>query len=204
MTEKKDPAESEDAAQPYKPSPSEAAAITEFFAKDKQAPRAPSMKVSDNEIAFDHPEPAVAQILLMKALGTGDFHFLHGILDQLENATAGNTVNVRELNFMLAVVKGVEPRDQVEAMLTAQMAVVHIATMAFARRLARGECALDVEGPERAFPKLARTFAAQVEALKRYRGKGESKAIAEDVQPKARGQSGPQTPANKSPKATGQ
>ena len=36
---------------------------------------------------------------------------------------------------MLAMVKGIEPRDQVEAMLAAQMAAVHNATMTFARRL---------------------------------------------------------------------
>ena len=34
---------------------------------------------------------------------------------------------------MLAVVKGLEPRDQMEAMLAAQMAAVHVATMTFAR-----------------------------------------------------------------------
>jgi hypothetical protein len=39
---------------------------------------------------------------------------------------------------MLSVVKGIEPRDQVEAML-AQMAAVHNATMTFARRLAHVE-----------------------------------------------------------------
>ena len=38
------------------------------------------------------------------------------------------------LNFMLAMTKGIEPRDQVEAMLAAQMAAVHNATMTFARR----------------------------------------------------------------------
>ena len=36
---------------------------------------------------------------------------------------------------MRAMVKGVEPKDQVEAMLAAQMVAVHNATMTFARRL---------------------------------------------------------------------
>jgi hypothetical protein len=40
---------------------------------------------------------------------------------------------------MLAVVKGIEPRDQVEAMLAAQTASVHNATVTFARRLAQVE-----------------------------------------------------------------
>ena len=40
---------------------------------------------------------------------------------------------------MLSVVKGIEPRDQIEAMLAAQMAAVHMASMTFARRLAHVE-----------------------------------------------------------------
>jgi hypothetical protein len=37
---------------------------------------------------------------------------------------------------MLSVIKGIDPRDQLEAMLAAQMAAVHVATMTFARDLA--------------------------------------------------------------------
>jgi hypothetical protein len=37
---------------------------------------------------------------------------------------------------MLSIIKGIEPRDQTEAMLAAQMAAVHMASMTFARRLA--------------------------------------------------------------------
>jgi hypothetical protein len=77
------------------------------------------------------------------------------------------------LNFMLSIVKGIEPRDQVEAMLAAQMAATHNATMTFARRLNHVETIPQQDSAERAFNKLARTFAAQVEALKRYRSVGE-------------------------------
>jgi hypothetical protein len=42
-------------------------------------------------------------------------------------------VDERGINFLLAVVKGVEPKDQLEAMLAAQMAAVHMSTMTFAR-----------------------------------------------------------------------
>ena len=82
---------------------------------------------------------------------------------------------------MLAVVKGVEPKDQVEAMLAAQMAAVHNATMTFARRLAHVDNIPQQDSAERAFNKLARTFAAQVEALKRYRTGGEQKVTVEHV-----------------------
>jgi len=40
---------------------------------------------------------------------------------------------------MLSVIKSIQPQDQIEAMLAAQMAAVHVATMTFARRLAHVE-----------------------------------------------------------------
>ena len=89
---------------------------------------------------------------------------------------------------MLSVVKGVEPKDQVEAMLAAQMAVVHMATMTFAHRLAHVDNIPQQDSAERAFNKLARTFAAQVEALKRYRTGGEQRVTVEHVHVHSGGQ----------------
>ena len=57
-------------------------------------------------------------------------------------------------------------------MMAAQMAAVHMATMTFARRLAHVENIAQQDAAERAFNKLARTFAVQMEALKRYRTGG--------------------------------
>src|ERR1700757_4622280 len=93
----------------------------------------------------------------------------------------GRTVDERLLNFMLSLVKGVKPTDQVEAMLAAQMAAVHMATMMLARQLAQVKTLPQQDSAERAFNKLARTFAAQVEALKRYRTGGEQKVTVEHV-----------------------
>ncbi len=66
-------------------------------------------------------------------------------------------------------------------MLAAQMAAVHMATMTFARRLAHVENLPQQDSAERAFNQLARTFAAQVEALKRSRTGGEQKVTVEHV-----------------------
>src|ERR1700733_1653622 len=65
--------------------------------------------------------------------------------------------------------------------LAAQMAAVHMTTMTFARRLAHVDNILQQDGAERAFNKLARTFAVQVEALKRYRTGGEQKVTVQHV-----------------------
>jgi hypothetical protein len=76
----------------------------------------------------------------MDALGTRDWDFLQGFLTQLADAgSKGRKVDDRTLNFMLSVVKGIAPKDQVEAMLAAQMAAVHTAIMTFAWRLTHVE-----------------------------------------------------------------
>ena len=66
-------------------------------------------------------------------------------------------------------------------MLALQMAAVHRATMTFARRLAHVENIPQQDSAERAFNKLTRTFAAQVEALKRYRSGGEQTVTVQHV-----------------------
>ena len=66
-------------------------------------------------------------------------------------------------------------------MLAAQMAVVHAATMTSARRLANAADIPQMDSAERAFNKLARTFALQMETLKRYRTGGEQKVTVQHV-----------------------
>jgi hypothetical protein len=160
-----------DLAKPYEPAPQERAAVEAYFARKKATPPAPRiLKVAEKDgvmgITLDHPEPAIGHVVLMEALGIADPDFLDGLLGQLASTvTQGRTVDGRALNFMLSLVKGVKPTDQVEAMLAAQMAAVHLATIA----LARVENIPQQDSAERAFNKLARTFATQVEALKRYR-----------------------------------
>jgi hypothetical protein len=61
------------------------------------------------------------------------------------------------------------------------MAAVHKATMTFARRLAQVENIPQQDSASNAFNKLARTFAAQMEALKRYRSGGEQKMTVQHV-----------------------
>jgi hypothetical protein len=174
-------------AKPYEPTPGERLLMESHFARQAQTPAAPRLKVSDDssgatQIAPDHPDPCMAQALLMEALATADPCFVVGFIAQLADAAAqGRKVDERELNFMLSVVKGIKPKDQMEAMLAAQMAAVHMATMTFASRLEHAGNIPQQDSAERAFNKLARTFAAQVEALKRYRTGGEQKVTVEHV-----------------------
>jgi hypothetical protein len=171
---------------PYEPTATERGALEAHLDRRRKRKPAPRMKVSmkgnDAAISMDHADQAVGQSLLMEALGTAEVDFLDGLLGQLANVgTKGRAVDERGLNFMLSVVKGVKPRDQVEAMLAAQMAAVHDATMTFARRLNHVDNIAQQDSAERAFNKLARTFAAQVETLKRYRSEGGQTVRVEHV-----------------------
>jgi hypothetical protein len=121
-------------------------------------------------------------VLLMEALGTTDPDFANGVLRQLANASLqGGQINEAEINFMLSIVKGVKPKDQLEAMLAVQMAAIHVATLTLARRLAHIETLPQQDSAERALNKLARTFATQMVALKRYRTGGEQKVTVQHV-----------------------
>jgi hypothetical protein len=177
MAKKSSPKEK--AAEPeHMITPRERAAMQRFLA-EREAHPAPRLKLSGHEVSLQHPDQLVGQALLMEALGTTNLEFLDGLLGQLANAGWGN--DERSINFMLSVVKGIEPRDQVEAMLAAQMAAVHVAAMRFSRRLANVENIPQQDSAERAFNKLARTFVAQMEALKRYRTGGEQKVTVQHV-----------------------
>jgi hypothetical protein len=61
------------------------------------------------------------------------------------------------------------------------MAAVHMATITFAQRLNHVDNIPQQDSAERAFNKLARTFAVQMEALKRDRTGGEQKVTVQHV-----------------------
>jgi hypothetical protein len=171
----------------YEPTPYERRTLDVIRARNAERPAAPRMKVSQKcgtvlLTPVQQPEPSIAHVRLLEALGTRDLDFLNGLVRQLCNVgSIGKTADEDGLNFMLSVVKGIEPRDQVEAMLAAQMAATHNATMTFARRLAHVDNLAQQDSAERAYNKLARTYAAQVEALKRYRSAGEQTVRVEHV-----------------------
>src|SRR5882757_6469596 len=84
------------------------------------------------------PKDDAAGFLTMDALGNADKGFMLGLSDQLvllaRAGTVGHQVDKRELNFMVSCVNGRQPRDQFEAMLAAQMAAIHLATMRYSKR----------------------------------------------------------------------
>jgi hypothetical protein len=120
----------------------------------------------------------------MNALGSADWDFVHGIVKQLlpvSRRERDDSIDEHKLNFLLSMVEGIEPKDQLETMLAAQMVVVHFARMMMGARFVRSDSILEQDSTERIFNKLARTFAMQLEALKRYRSGVEQKVTLQHV-----------------------
>lgn len=170
----------------YTPSEREHAAVARIAERKDKHPGGPYLTIKHrngrNEIGVDHVDEMTGVLLLMDSIGTNSGVFLNGLLKQLSNAgTQGPGPDEENVNFMLSVVQSIEPKDEIEAMLASQMAAVHMATMTFARRLAHVENIPQQESAEKAFNKLARTFAAQVDTLKRHRTGGQQKITVERV-----------------------
>jgi hypothetical protein len=169
-------------SEPYVVTADERASVQAFIDNRKRA--APGLKVKIENgattILPDHPDRTVGLVRLMESVGAKNMRFYEEFQRQLCNVgMQPNTSDDVGVNFMLSVVQGIEPRDQVETMLGAQMAAIHMATMSFARRLSHVTTIAQQDSAERALNKLARTFTTQMEALKRYRSTGEQKMTVE-------------------------
>jgi hypothetical protein len=175
--------ESGEIAKAYEPTPEERAAAKAIVARKSKVPRIKVEEINGkSQLSLAHPNPVYGQALIMKALTTGNVDFYGEILDQLAGASVHHgQVRERELNFMLAVVEGIQPKDQLETLLAAQMAVVHSLAMNMAGRMTDVFTIDQQEVTGRLINNLTRTFAAQLEALKRYRSNGEQKVTVEHV-----------------------
>ena len=177
-------------AKPYEPTAREAATLASHEKRKAKTIPSPGMKVTMSEedgktsakIEIDHPDFDVGSNLLSEAIGSENRDFLLGTIDSLAMvARNGRTIDQGKMNYALAFVKGLHPADQLEATLGVQMAAIHLATMKAAENLAGAPSVEVMDMQEKALNRLARTFAAQMEALKRYRSKGEQRVYVERV-----------------------
>lgn len=118
-----------------------------------------------------------------QALGTHDPELADNFLTQLVNAVQPDgAVTLPLFNSLLAALHGIAPTDELEGMLAAQMVAVHRWSMESLRRAGvKDQTADGVERNINRATKLMRTFVAQMEALTRYRGKGQQKVTVEHV-----------------------
>jgi hypothetical protein len=154
----------------------------EGTASPQEAATVPRLKLSQKEgvnyLVLDGKDSKS----LMKAMGADDLDFLQGTLKQLGDACSRDgVIDERQLNFMVSIIKGIKPRDQIEALLAAEMSAIHATMMKFAQHLSIAETTQEVDSFGNVISKLARTFATQMDALQRYRSGGEQKVTVQNV-----------------------
>jgi hypothetical protein len=170
-------------AVPYEPSDAERQSMKDW---NRNYPPLPPMKVDQlgdtASIGPDHEDPGTGTALHMSAIAAGYADYYSGTLKAIGNiATTKRQVSAGKMDYLMAMVAGIKPRDQLESMLAVQMAAIHDATMEMAARMKRVDSIQQHDSADRSLNKLARTFAAQMEALKRYRSKGEQRVYVERV-----------------------
>ena len=121
---------------------------------------------------------------LNEALGTVSSDFVNSSLLQLQAAARSpyGTISETALNAALAMITAAAPKDEIEGALAVQMSCTHAAAMAILGKLDVGF------GSERrvamfasAAARLMRTFALQVEVLRRLRHGGQQYVRVEHV-----------------------
>jgi hypothetical protein len=93
-------------------------------------------------------------------------------LTSLMTATGKEDFTV-ELNAAVAMLQGIAPTNELEAMLAAQMVATHHLTMALSRRTATADQIPQFEANGNMATKFSRTFVAQMDALSKLRRGGE-------------------------------
>ncbi|MDB5585011.1 MAG: hypothetical protein JWR80_10187 [Bradyrhizobium sp.] len=143
---------------------------------------APRLRLSADGICIDHSDPELGEQLMADALGVADRDAMYGILRQLVKASVKDSKpDPATLAFMVSMVESIKPRDSIEAMLVTQMVSVHVMAMRCANYLANADDLARQDSASRALGRLTRTFPAQLEALNRYRCKGEPAITVQNV-----------------------
>lgn len=90
--------------------------------------------------------------------------------------------------FMLNSIEGIAPRDGVERLLAVQMSATHVAMVRSAGRLANATTLEQVKAHYSGYTKMARTYTAQMEALRKHRNGGKQTVTVQHVNVEGGGQ----------------
>lgn len=126
--------------------------------------------------------PGVEVSALAAATGTVDIDSGAALLNQAGNAVPPHSDPAGHMNVVSAMMTDIAPGDGLEGMLAAQMTTCHHAAMECMRRAHVAEQTFEGRKLNLLYAdRFMRTFTAQVEALAKYRGKGQQKMTVEHV-----------------------
>jgi hypothetical protein len=164
--------------------------LAEFREREDARHRTPRVRINHSspnsvEISPAEGEPRIAAMAQLVAFGTTSTDFYSRTFREPLDAGCCHSSSARpeesDVNGALAAMHGIAPRDEIEGMLAAQMVAVHSAAMRSLSQLKGSETFLQQDSNGNLAVKLLRTYVMQLEALQRYRGKGEQKMTVEHV-----------------------
>jgi len=160
------------------------ALLGERYRTRRRAPQVNVQSAPGKSLKLDYSSPIVLARLLA-TFGTLDPGFANLMLSGLLNAACdggpNNPPSEQTLNQVLAAATGIGARDEVEGMLVTQMVATHFAAITLLRRLKGAENIPQQASAGSLAVKLLRTYSMQMEALQRYRGKGQQRVTVEHV-----------------------
>ena len=167
--------------------------LQEFMAVREQRRKPPKINVKSmpgKPLSIDVRD--IDTVRLLSAFGTADPGFANLMLTGIVNAGCdtrqAGSPEAGEINKVLAAATGIGARDEIEGMLATQMVATHVAAIKVLRQLKGSDAITQQNSNGNLAVKLMRTFTMQLEALQRYRGKGQQKVTVEHVHVNAGGQ----------------
>ncbi|RYH06528.1 hypothetical protein [Tropicimonas sp. IMCC6043] len=133
----------------------------------------------DNLNVTQHSDDALQRIYGSESEAVNEGLFMQGYMTLKTEEVQPGTKDMR--GFLPAIVRDIAPRDGIERMLAVQMATTHVAMIRQGGRMANAEQLPQFEAHERAYNKLARTYAVQVEALRKHRSGGKQTVTVQHV-----------------------
>ncbi|NJO34418.1 MAG: hypothetical protein HC869_16115 [Rhodospirillales bacterium] len=176
-------------AKPYLPTEADRRLVKSQIDRRQQSRQAPKVKVDHKPpkpvmLKPDHPDPVVGNAALHAAFGSAETNFVNQQIIDLINVLQSHPsqpVSEVALNGALATINGIKPEDEVEAMLATQMVATNHVAMDLLRRYGQADYMHKAKAYGSLAAKFLSTFTAQLEALQRYRGKGQQKIVVERV-----------------------
>ncbi len=162
------------------------------LAKHKERKKVMPVKfkaVEGNSVAVQDLDDPLIAVKMFEALGTADFDLQAHLLEQITRTFKGvasendqdKEAYVVALNRAMAILSGIQPQDELEAMLATQMIGVHNMAMNYMGKATRTDRVDFMSTYMNGATKSLRTFVAQMEALKKYRSGGQQKIVVEHV-----------------------
>ena len=160
-------------------------------ATERQGRRAPRVALivtqskTETTLSPTHSDVAGWQTRLRDALGSSSDAFVDIEIARLVTAfrNSAGEIDARAVNAALAVIDGLKPQNEIEAMLALQMALTYGLIMKFGARLYSGnlETIPQQDSAALTLSRLQRAFTTQLDTLSNMRRGGRQKVVVEHV-----------------------